>query len=88
MSTDDLKDGGGKGTAVANGERTVQPTFSTPSGRLSREEIEQSGSTEEKESKKQSIWRRAYTILTWTPPNCRWDPNQPPQFSMSSTYIC
>lgn len=31
----------------------------------------------------ESQWRRVYKILTWTPPNCRWDPNRPPQFSMS-----
>jgi hypothetical protein len=30
-----------------------------------------------------STWRRVYEILTWTPPNCRWDPAKPPQFSMS-----
>jgi hypothetical protein len=28
-------------------------------------------------------WWRVYEILTWTPPNCRWDPAKPPQFSMS-----
>jgi hypothetical protein len=30
-----------------------------------------------------STWRRIYNVLTWTPPNCRWDPAKPPQFSMS-----
>ncbi|OAL49363.1 MFS general substrate transporter [Pyrenochaeta sp. DS3sAY3a] len=28
-----------------------------------------------------------YEILTWTPPNCRWDPNRPPQFSMSMNVL-
>lgn len=33
------------------------------------------------------LWRRIYDILAWVPPNCRWDPAKPPQFSMSmSTY--
>lgn len=34
---------------------------------------------------KQSVLLRAWKIVTWTPPNCRWDPDKPPQFSMSST---
>jgi hypothetical protein len=33
--------------------------------------------------KRLSTWRKVYEILTWTPPNCRWDPAKPPQFSMS-----
>lgn len=27
--------------------------------------------------------RQIYEVLTWTPPRCRWDPNEPPQFSFS-----
>lgn len=38
--------------------------------------------SEDKESKKPSRWRRAYEIAFWCPPNCRWDPNEPPKFSM------
>jgi predicted MFS family arabinose efflux permease len=26
---------------------------------------------------------RVYEVLSWTPPNCRWDPEKPPQFSMA-----
>jgi hypothetical protein len=36
-----------------------------------------------KNGKEISLWRRIYIVLTWTPPNCRWDPKKPPQFSMS-----
>ena len=25
---------------------------------------------------------KAYQILSWTPPNCRWDPENPPKFSL------
>lgn len=37
-----------------------------------------------------SIWKSAWKIVTWTPPNCRWDPDRPPQFSMSSRlfFLC
>lgn len=28
-----------------------------------------------------TIWTRAYNTLTWTPPNCRWNPEEPPNFS-------
>jgi len=33
-------------------------------------------------SKKRSIWRRTYDVLTYTPPNMRWNPDKPPKFSM------
>jgi len=39
----------------------------------------------EEQQKKQSVLRRAWKIVTWTPPNCRWDPDKPPQFSMGRT---
>ncbi|CBY00054.1 hypothetical protein LEMA_P076430.1 [Plenodomus lingam JN3] len=32
-------------------------------------------------------WQKIYTTLTWTPPNCRWDPSHPPQFSMSMNVL-
>ena len=28
------------------------------------------------------LWRKIYSVLTWTPPRCRWDPEKPPEFSM------
>ncbi|KAH7380773.1 major facilitator superfamily domain-containing protein [Pyrenochaeta sp. MPI-SDFR-AT-0127] len=37
--------------------------------------------------KESSLWRRVYEVLTWTPPNCRWDPSKPPQFSMSMNVL-
>jgi hypothetical protein len=41
-----------------------------------------------KSQKEISKWRKVYNVLNWTPPNCRWDPEKPPQFSMSmSTYL-
>lgn len=59
---------------------TITPTEGTVRG------IEEDGIDAgiEREQEKQSILRRVWTIVTWTPPNCRWDPNKPPQFSMSS----
>jgi hypothetical protein len=36
-----------------------------------------------KSQKEISTWRKVYNVLNWTPPNCRWDPAKPPQFSMS-----
>src|SRR6187551_777333 len=29
-----------------------------------------------------STLRRVYDFLSWTPPQCRWDPKKPPQFSI------
>lgn len=34
-------------------------------------------------TKSRGLVSRAWKIITWTPPNCRWDPNKPPQFSIS-----
>lgn len=31
---------------------------------------------------KPSIWRKTYILCSWTPPNCRYDPNKPFKFSM------
>jgi hypothetical protein len=32
-------------------------------------------------------WKRIYSVLTYTPPNCRWDPKHPPQFSMAMNVL-
>ncbi|KAL1636761.1 hypothetical protein SLS58_009600 [Diplodia intermedia] len=36
---------------------------------------------------KPSIWQRVYDIVFWVPPNCRWDPENPPGFSMSLNFL-
>ncbi|KAL0265301.1 hypothetical protein SLS55_001266 [Diplodia seriata] len=36
---------------------------------------------------KPSIWQRIYDIVFWVPPNCRWDPENPPGFSMSLNFL-
>jgi hypothetical protein len=67
-----------KSRETTNAERTPA---STPNS-TSQEEIQ-----EVKSQKDLPIWRKAYNILTWTPPNCRWDPAKPPQFSMSMNVL-
>lgn len=37
---------------------------------------------QDKPSKAWEFLSRAWDIITWTPPNCRWDPERPPQFSL------
>ncbi|KAF1351629.1 MFS general substrate transporter, partial [Lizonia empirigonia] len=37
--------------------------------------------------KELSRWDKAYTTLTYCPQRCRWDPNKPPQFSMSMNVL-
>lgn len=34
-----------------------------------------------------SRWRTIYDVLTWTPPRCRWDPANPPGFSMGLNWL-
>lgn len=43
---------------------------------------EQQKDQDETLKKKKPLWRRAYDIAFWVPPNCRWDPNEPPRFSI------
>jgi len=37
--------------------------------------------------KEPSKWDKVYDTLTYCPPRCRWDPNEPPQFSMSMNVL-
>ncbi|KAF1947817.1 MFS general substrate transporter [Clathrospora elynae] len=86
-----------RGGGVNRTNEQIETPTSTPISYLSREGIEREGTkgneTEEteigkkKEKERESIWRRAWTIVTWTPPNCRWDPTKPPQFSMSMNVL-
>lgn len=34
-----------------------------------------------------SFWRRAYGILTWTPPSCRWDPENPTKLTLPLNFL-
>lgn len=36
---------------------------------------------------KVAVWRKVVRVLMWTPPNCRWDPEKPPQFSMGMNVL-
>ncbi|KAF9697335.1 hypothetical protein EKO04_005026 [Ascochyta lentis] len=49
------------------------------------------GSTQDdlgsEKGKEISRWDKMYITLTYCPPRCRWDPNKPPQFSMSMNVL-
>jgi hypothetical protein len=75
MTTIESKNGGGDMS-----EPPQISTSSTPDSTQNEIRTEMS-------KEKDSIWRRIYTILTWTPPSCRWDPAKPPQFSMSMNVL-
>ncbi|RAR07437.1 major facilitator family transporter [Stemphylium lycopersici] len=49
--------------------------------------VERNGTEHEEEQGEQLLWRKIWKVLTWTPPNCRWDPEKPPQFSMSMNVL-
>ena len=36
----------------------------------------------EEDTRIRPLWKRAYDVAFWVPPNCRWDPESPPKFSM------
>ncbi|KAL1610468.1 hypothetical protein SLS60_002136 [Paraconiothyrium brasiliense] len=69
-----------KGPAAGAGAEDATPTLPyTSSSERSSPTI---ASTKER-----SNWRKIYDILTYTPPRCRWDPERPPQFSMSMNVL-
>lgn len=64
----------------------VEKSLDQPSAAVSLAST--SDSNHDKDSKASKIWRQIrsswiYGVLSWTPPRCRWDPEKPPQFSMS-----
>ncbi|KAI1515177.1 AraJ Arabinose efflux permease [Pyrenophora tritici-repentis] len=72
-------------TATTSTNETVSSTAMGIKGveDVIKEDGHDAGIEQEEVDKQPSILQRAWTILTWTPPNCRYDPNKPPQFSMS-----
>jgi predicted MFS family arabinose efflux permease len=62
-------------TSADNGDSQNSPSTS-PSDETEARELEN------EKTKTPSRWRRAYEVAFWVPPNCRWDPNKPPKFSM------
>ncbi|CAO2647860.1 Nn.00g087820.m01.CDS01 [Neocucurbitaria sp. VM-36] len=70
--------GGGPNTQESVGLHSSTATStSTPRGGIETAKVQE----------ERSLSRRIYRILTWTPPNCRWDPSKPPQFSMSMNVL-
>jgi hypothetical protein len=35
----------------------------------------------------QTFWRRAVNLLLWTPPWCRWNPENPPKFGLPLNFL-
>ena len=74
-------------------EATTRPPLSENSGEIGiGQDVHASvltRSSDEKKKKRLScvpenrLLRRGWDIITWTPSRCRWDPMDPPQFSMA-----
>ncbi len=60
---------------------TNQTSTSTSTPRSTHDDL---GS---EKKRKLSVWRKIYNTLNYVPPNCRWDPNKPPTFSMSMNIL-
>jgi hypothetical protein len=87
MTPTDTKSGEADGP---NQEHTIQS--STPTSDTTPNPSKESIQREDTgyitvQEEKASLWRRIYTTLTWTPPNCRWNPDKPPQFSMAMNVL-
>jgi hypothetical protein len=50
---------------------------------LERPELEELQPVNSKTIRSKLLFKRAWDIVSWTPPNCRWDPDKPPQFSLA-----
>lgn len=55
----------------------VVATARTPTPESDQQNVEKQA------EKRPSIGRRIVLLLTWCPPRCRWDPENPPKFSMA-----
>ncbi|EMC92733.1 hypothetical protein BAUCODRAFT_37638 [Baudoinia panamericana UAMH 10762] len=64
-------------SGVAIEDKTALTSHNVSSNSSEDGERTKSGAT------KQSIWRRVYDTVYWTPPRLRWDPSSPPKFSMA-----
>jgi hypothetical protein len=77
------KDGRG-GVEMTNPVATeLQTSTSTPT----QESLFSREGTGDGNKERASVWRRAWVVVSWTPPNCRWDPKKPPQFSMGMNVL-
>lgn len=69
------------GTHADDGVENVQQELESKNA-SSKTSLDNEEPETKSEQNKPSIWRRAYNFITWTPPNMRWNPDQPPKFSM------
>lgn len=69
----------------AGGDETIDsPTANQTSTSTPNSTQDDLGNGKQKEL---SFWHRTYNVLAYCPPRCRWDPNKPPQFSMSMNVL-
>jgi hypothetical protein len=66
--TPQLEDGKGKGDIAANQASSIRGTAS------------EKGFDKIRNNR---LLQRCWAIVSWTPPKCRWDPENPPKFSMA-----
>ena len=50
-------------------------------GRNDTTNLSNAGQTED------TLWQRAVDYVFWVPPNCRWNPERPPKFSMGMNIL-
>jgi hypothetical protein len=71
-------------SSPAPGSTALSPSASLAPASAEKQSIDRENAPSGPPSKPLSkIWHRTWTIITWTPPQCRWDPENPPQFSMA-----
>src|ERR1700742_1285043 len=56
--------------------------MSDKDGAVPGENVVADQETNDQSSHSRRFLVRAWDVITWTPPNCRWDPEKPPEFSM------
>lgn len=82
MTVSERKASDGQTTAspVTN-QTSTSTSISTPTPNSTQHDVDN------KKQKELSRWDKTYAFLTYCPPRCRWDPNKPPQFSMSMNVL-
>lgn len=66
----------------SHGDDKIDDPAETPQSVSRKDDAKTEQSHDRKNETCLSRWRRAYGIFAWTPPRCRWNPRQPPKFSM------
>jgi hypothetical protein len=66
-----------------NPNKTIEPSSEAQSSHSDSEEKVVPPTPATTAAQDRSIWNKIHSIIYWTPPKCRWDPDDPPKFTLA-----